>query len=746
MSVHTQPVTPLSVPAAMKTNVNECCKRIFDHCEQPHIVFSHLLYGTDEMPGAIRLSSVKSRGGLVHEVQQSSDTKSHTYALKRHVQSLSRKNTFLHLVQRAFSEVDSPTRVVFRLVPENSQEVFYGPPEHIDNEIAREFTLKYSSSFAAQLVDFERARAYLTTLYESGSREIDIEEFHKEFDIYQYRQLCVVDVRGFEGGIAPESRLPSNFPVEVKNLDASLHMLAEFQSALLFCINEHDSPYTPITVCAHRAPNREPSLFSVAIITGELSDQELNIVFDALARCVSFQEESDSELIGSIIEDSREALPSLPILDQEALKPVFQNVFRLPFQRKRANLIGKYFVELLRQLSSAKHEGESIEFWFLAGDRSEFEDHPSTFFAEFQKDDASAIESLSFMRSDALSALRDNTQIMSEKGPIPFKKYFLGRISAVSRQLEKEHFPWFLRGRNALFWDISTNVFRPCGLVSLKRSSWEQVLNDLYRSEQESQSLPSFFLGYIGGSPREVGILRHDASKKQSRLSRVMRYAQDRWEISQHDERHVKLNAVLQSAMSLDDGPAVRGFVDMCFSIADNGRIGGTLILVDKDREEFATMFSKLGHHWRVRRNTLEDRIALIAHDGATLVEFSSNSWEYRFLLSSDGIDEGIRTELAKLARFDAHPLNSVGSRRWSAALASFKPGVLGVIVVSQDGDIQCWFSNPHLEDSSDYAETVVNNVVYSFPQNGKPKKLNYRRVESISDTNAVLEPYWEEI
>ena len=132
-----------------------------------------------------------------------------------------------------------------------------------------------------------------------------------------------------------------------------------------------------------------------------------------------------------------------------------------------------------------------------------------------------------------------------------------------------------------------------------------------------------------------------------------------------------------------------------------------------------------------VSQSTIIETYSLVTMLGVLvfyLHETGHDSWKYRFLLSSDGISPGVRNALTFLAQNRLHPLSSVGSRRWSAALASFKESVRAVIVISQDGDLQFWLPKQTQRGRRNHRQQVMSNRVFNVPQNGVPKMLRYER------------------
>jgi len=127
----------------------------------------------------------------------------------------------------------------------------------------------------------------------------------------------------------------------------------------------------------------------------------------------------------------------------------------------------------------------------------------------------------------------------------------------------------------------------------------------------------------------------------------------------------------------------------------------------ENDSEGKEDIFGRMGEPWKpTNKYTDDDKITLIAHDGATLNYVSNNNWEFRRLLTSDEIPSKIIGELFKYVEKNFRtslgledneeetpfcPLSFKGSRRWSAAITAFHKKVMAVLVISQDGEMYIW-------------------------------------------------------
>jgi hypothetical protein len=699
-----------SAAEVMEGILKGACDDISEVCPKAHIVFMHFLRGTDDMPGAIRLSTVNSKNGIVHDVMSKeiaarkgeSISLLHEEALKKHVQNLSRSNTFLHFVERELNTL-APPELHMKIVPmPSSSDSVFSYIGDTEKQTPEKITIKksYSIEFAKKLVPIDRAREYLSALYKKSDPS-EYNQYTEEFSLYQACLLSNVlkDNQVGLSGKDHNSRPNREMMAEAKR------SLMEIQSALLFSLGESTNPYSELNVVAYRVNIEGKPLYAVAIIAGQVTQRSIASVSKTL---IIYANKAASDSLAKnefddLNNEAKKLLPSYEPFGGTDFKTLAHSVYDIYDQQIRSEFLCTMFVELLTRLSSSIHEGNALEFWLVIGDRSEFEDHPNTFFRKLSDEETDSLRFEGKKYNDVDTLRR--------------------QVRLCANQLTKEHFPWFFRGRNALFFDVTRKSSAPCGLVSIKGSSWGQVISESYGRSQDLD-LPSFFLGHVGGTPRETGLITYRVKGSDSKLKRVMRYRDHHWELLGLSQRRRILEEKLKKHLKVEDDALaeLNELLDICLSVADNPQTGGTIVFVDVPPDDYLKLFSKLGNHWGIDDN-IEDKMALIGHDGATLVQCGARRWGYRFFLSSDGTSQKIRSKLAELAEdknIVDHPLKSVGSRRWSAALASFTKEVLAVVVISQDGGMYCWF--PNNNDRPTKEEDRVNGShVCKFPSNGIP-------------------------
>ncbi len=282
-------------------------------------------------------------------------------------------------------------------------------------------------------------------------------------------------------------------------------------------------------------------------------------------------------------------------------------------------------------------------------------------------------------------------------------RYCVGKekvIEQAANFLAREHFPWFQGGKCALFWDVSRVYpenanLRPYGLVSISGSSWEQYLKQSYTNDQPI-NIPASIFGFTKGKPNDTGLIITTTDDNGNPiLERILHYREKKWRFSGTDGREKALEALIKKLQAITTEEEGQKIVKLCLRVADNPLEGGTLILLEKGATS-KKIFVSMGIPWKFGKKIEDDDIeALMSHDGATVVQRTSEAtqWDFRFLLSADGINADRRCSFVK----DVHKsdkkflLSGAGARRWSAALTSLHPDVLAVIVISQDGDISFW-------------------------------------------------------
>jgi hypothetical protein len=359
-------------------------------------------------------------------------------------------------------------------------------------------------------------------------------------------------------------------------------------------------------------------------------------------------------------------------------------------------------------LCNKVHEGRKLNFYFLCGDRSQFEDDGNIEFHQLKYDD------IQMFAIPKQSEEIDRKQTRNEK-------LIKDVINVATCFIAKEHFPWFEDGKYALMWDVSSSERRPCGLVSIKRSSWEHFVKSRFL-EYSDLGIPSCLIGCVTGEPQTSSIIVVERKNRDGRqnIYKNIVIEKYRWEnnrlVDLSEDRRIREleKSLLKSLKEKYKLNQKLSFLDELKKyikwIADDPNRGSILVFINPNTKN---PFRPMGNPWNITETehekiintTIEDRIALMSHDGATIVSYDGKNikYSYRNYLDSDGISAAVKEELKKhslereyekdniIKIQSVFPLSCVGTRRWSAALAAFKKEVLGVIVISQDGDIHYW-------------------------------------------------------
>ena len=726
--------------------IEDCAEELFKSQSKSKLCITHFLCGDKSTRGAIRKSALRARNSRLSDFCGSLSANKandlHHEVLRDHISYLDRNRTFLSFVEKIFSEDRKIGFLQVVIIPNKALSDYEMKPQLLEtDETDLQFIFQYGPSFADALAPKKLVLDYFGALYQGKDMDEDLWEhkFH----------LCRAEVFGRTADKRQSEEL-QQFIKRFKNEEEQhlwWYLLCAVQSALLYFIaattksnsgklpegtviakrlegieieGEH-APISPIGI-AVLSPllTRRNGAFTISQLKrdkekakGLITSLESDFLISARDKIIR---NHTSDVCGKI--DPRfheDASGSKSTRDDFRTK--IKELFLLPNQEARAECFSLWMVWLAEWLHKSVHEGHRLDFWLVAGDQTEFADHPSIVFKPLDRDD---VNPLFVPKED------DN---------------FREKIRRAASFLEKEHFPWFRRGRYALFWDVGGSIHGPTGLVAIKGSNWEQVVTETYKVKQQLL-IPACCLVYTGGVPKEAGVIKcigdedlsisssarrqkiiggkHRSNKSPDvpRFSKILRWRNGEWQRSS-DDRSKRLSTTLKKLLKASPNTRkdLDSIAEICLLVADNPQAGGTIVFVDE--KDFLELFSRMGKPWPIDESA-EDKVALISHDGATLIHSSLKKWGYRFLLTPDDVNPEIKKSL--VGRADDltldFPLTGVGSRRWSASLASFNEKVRAVIVISQDGDIQCW--------SSKEMELNKQTLFGSLPQGGKPKKFDF--------------------
>jgi len=525
--------------------------------------------------------------------------------------------------------------------------------------------LLYNPEIFETLWPEESAKDYIEYLYGEDHSENSAKYFQEKHKLYRYDAFGksfltenAVRFLRLQDGISDSN-----------NMNLRWQVICFLQSALLYfkTVAVNDLP-SGTTIGRGKMGASNPTPISIAIVAPLLKKKTINSIRDKLCHLTA----NSYPILDNVSEDLSKhtelILRKFPV--HTTFTDEVQNLFLMKAQRKRAELFSLWLAYICKFLYGKVHEGYPLDFWFVIGDQTEFEDKDGIDFKHlFDK------QKSPFPDVELLEIRFDNEEDIDKKAEIS------------ASILEKEHFPWFQRGKCALFWDVSGKLLIPTGLVSLQGSNWEQFASQLY--VKRPINIPSCVVLYISGSFSETGIILK--KNIESKPLKIMEYKNKEWRLSALDERRKCLCKLLKEDLKIDD-KFIDDIVNIVMLVADNPKTGGTIVLLNKNGKK--DNFLQMGKPWELLGKEVEDKVALISHDGATLLSVTADGtiWCYRYLLTPEKVNNDIKSELQKIAYVEkTFPLSGAGTRRWSAGLAVFRDDIDAVIVISQDGDINCW-------------------------------------------------------
>jgi len=701
--------------------VNEYADEIFSQDTDSSLVIVHLVYGAISDPGSIRRSAVRARNCYLNDLgllwmNQNNESEPdankhktkvdvngvHGEVLRRHIRYLDRSNTFLNLVGRCLRDKQLD-KLTFDLSIAKR-----GAIEWCDVKAQADgIKFTYSKAFADILVPPSLAIEYLDHFYRNHKSNSNQQE--SELAAQAWETQFLVSRAGIFGNILDIKKQREMLSVlHKKDLvdrwsesDIKVNfwnLLGELQSALLYFRGalaqkvdgnkrSIDSRPPEGKVFARQVRSRPrnggKSLIelptAVTILCPKVSrDPSEKIIEKLLVKSTEEENEQDN---------SKQICAKIyPAFKDPATRIQFSNTvkkgFELREQKRRLECISLWMIWIIEGLHKSIHEGHALDFWFVAGDQTEFRDNNNIDFKELMPNQ---VRELTIPKHSA------------------DEKEFQNASKRAVRALEKEHFPWFQRGRYGLFWDIGRNSHAPTGLVAIKGSNWEQVLTESIK-DIPNLDIPVCCITYTTGLPKEAGVISH-TKLNGGAFPPILRWRKTQWQ-SDNDPRESELHNQLVNLLgkkpeqlTVDEERHLRDISTLCTAVADDPHAGAIMVILNdnparKTEDYFHDLFAQMGKPWSIDNNR-EDRAALVSHDGATLITLKDRKWGYRFLLSPDGVDRDVRKKLVRCALLESSdfPLTGAGSRRWSAALTAFKSEVGAVIAISQDGDIYYWSS-----------------------------------------------------
>lgn len=714
---------------------------------KPSFLAAHFSCGAPGMPGYIIKSAVKARNCRFEDWAKNdkgeTDESLHGKVIIRHARQFQRSVTVPALLAKLSFKSQKPILVELAVSANEIPLVVNQGPRSDD---CSRFELKLGQKFAEALCPEALLDKYLGGLYRDemrrGRRSETLVDDLRPFDLPRYEAFGLLVTLSsnlktcIDALIPPESSLPAD-----EKLQAWM-LLGFLQSALIYFSGgqAHGTSIKEVTgfACAfplepHRWKPLEKTPFGFALGAPQQA-------FDCSAVCECFgdvlwttevrkhidgdnskKRKSEIKALINAMVTVTGMTPGEARKVSNSLKAEAKAIVSFTGPQERLHLLGLWMIYLISKLKGAKHEGKAVDFWFVAGERTEFADevnvridkHP----LQIKKDGASTHDK----EFDGDKFLKAGDGKLDEAS-----------CNLITRRLEKEHYPWFSQGRYSLFFDISTEGLKPCGLAELRSGSWNRLVAESLKSPVEQElRIPGCLVAFVDGASGEAGLLvcqpEKPGKKVVPRVKRALRLRGGRWQLSS-EERQRKLAEHLKKNVNwLDNDTAnVELLSQMTAMIADDPHAGGMLVFIERKPMKSASL--RLGAPWEWENDLFhQDRIPLISHDGATLVwkEEDGIKMAYRHFLAIGNIQaltpedraeieesgekssknsgklEEILKELQRcsLGGDADFPLLGVGTRRWSAALTALQSSVKMVVVISTDGEITCWWGNAERQE-----------------------------------------------
>ena len=657
-----------NVQRAVERAADNICKSLQSSGDS--LLFVHLLTGTPAVPYCQRRTATRvgAQAGLARYIPADAAPDKlqaiHATALDDYIKYLERDNTLLHRIARlaAAAREDATTARVYVADTNEPPKPDFLFDEQVSPKDRRRLV---PAGCAERFFQFLYARAANRL---AGRRRTDAAV--GDVDFRQAFKFALAHCYGIQMEMKDQEEQDASLERALQRRAAIWERCAAVQSALLYYEAAGSSDgANNCTAFVERKERNGRSMLTLAVAIvgpGPVSKEEearIRLSLESLAESAESLKEGD---------DGSEA--RIAGFDARAL---VANVFTVPYPHSLAAARHvEWCAAVAMKLTNAVHEGTPLDFFFVLGERSEFADHPSTSYRGFNDE--------------------CNVHLLCNKGGEREKNALI-----TANEMKHEHFPWFERGRHALFWDLGV-VYPapPSGLVAIPVSSWTTVAS--LRSDQRcTVSLPNCILCAVDGRRHTATFLAISNCQVKARTQLV-------------DKTWLSAAMASKRANSLGDfllasvgnrgregvsdkvREEIREISAMAVDVADDPTKGGAIVVVKSiDDLKLASMGTPLG----LAEALLEDdRIALIAHDGATLHVMERDeqqAWSHRRLLAPDE-----RCFVALQKTFESWendnsgsewPLRNKGSRRWSAAAMAFHPDVIAVVAISQDGGIQCW-------------------------------------------------------
>lgn len=677
---------------------------------------THFSCGTPGLPGYIMKSAAQAQACRFDD-WAGGDPSLHAKVIIRHARHFQRGVTVPALLAKQYLATRKSVVMTFRVRRKPSAPLVLSER---DGNGCVCFSIEISARLASVLCPDYLLEDYLRKLYGDPlekRRSDRLTEGERPFDLPRYEAFGMLMLINRSKRLEEVvQRLFPNDNSEMK--DKVWSLVGTLQSALLYFeggrdVNDQTLPSgfaCAFPLLTDRDPRATPFGFCLGSPVTDIIIKRSHEISNLLTH--SLMKEVDYHLTGKDLGNDNlalcEALAKVTHMDLQKIldiKALLENeitsdggivdnwVARFEGQKKRLLLIGLWLMYLVSKLYGTKHERRPLDFWFVAGEQTEFADDPDVRFdkhpLQIKVDmDPKPDEVLGLEKFD-----RDGKVQLSDK-----------HCDLIVRYLEKEHYPWFSQGRCSLFFDISTEKLKPSGLAELRLGSWNRLVTEsLTLPEEQGLNIPACLIAFVNGASGEAGLLvcypkRRDGDvSHRARVKRILSLKGGKWQ-RRSDNRQSTLKAYFQELVPWlkEDKDAIE-MSEMATMVADDINAGGTLVFLN-DKEQFKP-FIQLGAPWEFEE-LQQDKLALISHDGATIVwkDGKGIKMAYRQLLTHENVGDvseiiGSLQKKCLWGNDPQFPLLGAGTRRWNAALCALRNDVDMVVVISTDGDITCWWA-----------------------------------------------------
>jgi|GEM_PF-3654170 len=672
------------------------------------VLFLHYLTGPISNPYLLRRSTVRvsENTGLANIAKYAKNKtdytgnldKLHRIALTEYIKYLDRDNTFLHMAINGLKKKILPNEPLIGqlTIKENGQKRKFLVIEKRKSDIRQQsmiFDWIMSREAASALAPSECTSEFFTQLYLDACDQIYNQK--KKFTIQPtWREnFALARSHVFGMGLAERNRMKS-WNKELNKRRKTWEQLAAVQSALMYFganVNNNNVTKTDTDSCSilvHAKFNDQ--------LNGNKNDISLHLAVAIMSPAIHRNDlDGVNNILNNLLSNVRyrNRRPKRYDVIKESLKLPQNSRFDTsvdlkshapPSYKESVQLLTAWQLLLAKQLDRSKHEGNSLDFYFVVGEQSEFEDNANTrlrLFDTEQKTDANQKQYDINLSPFAIPDVDKETETPGNDMTLAAK--------ASAKTLSHEHYPWFEKGRHALFWDISTEQgTAPTGLVTLNDSNWGQLVDDRLH-EHTKVKLPSCLLAYVNGNHACAGLIRITDTE----VKELFRWKEGKWQLlGNEDPRMNKLNQHIRQLINAEQTAVMKDTIDIVKRLANDPNKGGIIVFMNGNTD---VKFHAMGKPWRLRdRLDTDDLVALIGHDGATIRKIGDQNWDHRHLLTPEPSQADLLGKFKNSVKEKNNgkwPLENVGSRRWNAALMACHEDVEAVIVVSQDGDIHIW-------------------------------------------------------